>query len=144
MSSSSRSFHAPSNRSVATPYTVAPFRPSSTPPAPTTGQTLKESIVSGVGSGVGFSLGSRLVSGLFGAPTLNVAQAAPPSPPPPISTPTHLPAFQQCQHNVIEPPEKLLCMKLFNTDVSYTEFKQCMETSDNQIHVCKEFLPKPN
>jgi hypothetical protein len=122
---------------------MAPFRPPSIPATPTTGQTLKESIVSGVGSGVGFSLGSRLVSGLFGAPTVNVTgQPSPPPVPAPPAVPTHLPAFQQCQHNVIEPSEKLLCMKLFNTDISYTEFKQCMETSDNQIHLCKEFLPK--
>ncbi len=127
----SRSFHAPSNRSVApfqNPYSsVAPI-----PKAPTTGQLLKESVVSGVGSGIGFGIGSRMITGLFGAPTVNVAQAPPSQPP----------AFQQCQQNAIESYEKPLCMKLFATDVSYTEFKQCMESSDNQIHVCKEFLPK--
>jgi hypothetical protein len=101
---------------------------------------LKESIVSGVGSGVGFSLGSRLVSGIFGAPTVNVASSTNPAGIP--SAPAQLPAFQQCNQNAFDAGEKLLCVRLYNTDASYAEFKQCMETSDNQIHACKEFLPK--
>lgn len=134
-SRSSRSYHPPVSYSVAPPYTVAPFRPPHAPPAPTTGQMLKESVVSGVGTGVGFSLGSRMISGLFGAPTVNVTN------PSATTAQSQPPAFQQCQHNAIEPQEKLLCVRLFNTDAAYMEFKQCMESSDNQIHVCKEFLP---
>ncbi len=105
---------------------------------------LKESIVSGVGSGVGFSLGSRLVSGIFGAPTVNVASSTNPAAVPSVipSAPAQLPAFQQCNQNAFDAGEKLLCVRLYNTDASYTEFKQCMESSDNQIHACKEFLPK--
>jgi len=135
--STSRSSRSPASYSVAPPYTIAPFRTPYTPPAPTTGQMLKDSVVSGVGTGIGFSLGSRMISGLFGAPSVNVASNATAAP-----TPQHPPAFQQCQQNAIEPAEKLLCMKLFNTDSVHMEFKQCMESSDNQIHVCKEFLPK--
>lgn len=141
--SSSRSFHAPSNQSVMpfrNPYSAVAPQP------PTTGQMLKESIVSGVGSGVGFSLGSRLVSGLFGAPTVNVASSTNPAALPSAtavpSAPAQLPAFQQCTQNAFDAGEKLLCVRLYNTDASYAEFKQCMETSDNQIHACKEFLPK--
>ena len=58
----------PSKVSVAPPMQPYPFRPTN----PTTGQMLKESIVSGVGSGIGFGVGSRIVSGLFGAPVVAV------------------------------------------------------------------------
>ncbi len=142
---SSSSFHSSTKIPVAPPYTVAPYRPPygavAHPPAPSTGQTLKESLVSGVGSGIGFGVGSRIVSGLFGPPTVNVGTTAPPVVPSAPSPPIHLPAFQQCQQNAIESHEKPLCMKLFNTDISYAEFKHCMEGTDNQIHICKEFLP---
>jgi hypothetical protein len=143
-SSSSRSSSSRFHTSTKVP--VAPYRPPygtvAPSPAPSTGQTLKESLVSGVGSGIGFGVGSRIVSGLFGPPTVNVGTTAPPAATASIpSLPAHLPAFQQCQQNAIEPHEKPLCMKLFGMDESYAEFKHCMEGTGNQIHVCKEFLP---
>ena len=136
---------------VAPPYAVAPFRstPPSLPPpvsSPTTGQIFKEGIASGVGSGIGFSLGSRMFGSLFGPSQSTV------TPMPSSLTPSDLPyvqsaakfkdEMQQCMANSIEPKETPLCINLYQkTDPSYTEFQQCMKSSDYQIHLCKDFLP---
>lgn len=135
-SAPSSSRHSPVKIPVPPPYAVGPFRPAS----PSTGQMLKESITSGIGSGIGFSIGNRLTQSIFGSSTATATA---------ITTPTSLPSppqniseFQQCQHNAFDGNEKLLCMNLYSSDASYTEFKQCMKSSDNQIHMCKEFLSK--
>jgi hypothetical protein len=99
----------------------------------TTAQTLKDSLVSGVGSGIGFGIGSRLMSGLFGAPMLAVAETK--------SAVIGAPNLQQCYQNALELSEKPLCYALLSNEPRHHEFKQCMEASDNQIHMCKEFLP---
>ncbi len=140
-SSPSRSFHAPSSKAVV-PYrpSISAVAPMPSPPMytpPTTGQILKESIVSGVGMGIG----TRIASAIFGPPTVNMNQVAPA--PTSIPLPTQNPAFQQCQQNAT-PEDKPLCMRLYNTELSYNEFKQCMESSGNQIHMCKDYLPMKN
>lgn len=141
-SSSTRS-HVPAPSHVTPPMQSYPFRPTN---PPTTGQMLKESIVSGVGSGIGFGVGSRIVSGLFGAPVVAVEKvgSAVTETKSAVTTfaQTTVPNLQQCQHNAFEPSEKSLCYTLLSNEPRHHEFKQCMETSDNQIHMCKEFLPK--
>ncbi len=152
-SSSSNRSTMPSRSSAkihtAPPYTVAPFRPTppslpSPVPAPTTGQIFKEGIASGVGSGIGFSLGSRLFGSLFGPSQATVMPSS--------LSPTGLPfvqttsefkdEMQQCVQHSIEKTETPLCVNLYKkADPSYTEFQQCMKSSDYQIHVCKDFLP---
>ena len=149
-SSSSRSPSRTPQRSnfpVAPPYAVSPFRaPYGGMAPPTTGQTLKDSLVSGVGSGIGFGIGSRVVSSLFGAPVVAVekvgtAVAETKSAANTFAT-TTIPALQQCQQNSFDASEKSFCYALLSTEPRVQEFKQCMESSDNQIHICKEFLPK--
>jgi hypothetical protein len=143
MPHSSSSSRAPSRSSskfpVAPPYAVAPFRPPYGSPPATTGSTLKDSLVSGVGSGIGIGIGTRLVSGLFGAPVVAVekVQTAVNS----VAEKT-VPNLQQCQQNAFDSIEKSLCYTLLSNEPRHYEFKQCMETSENQIHMCKEFLPK--
>ena len=133
---------------VAPPYAVSPFRPSNggVVAPPTTGQTLKDSLVSGVGSGIGLGIGTRIVSGLFGAPVVAVEKVgtAVSETKSAVNTfiQTNAPNIQQCQHNALETSEKSLCYALLSMEPRLHEFKQCMETSDNQIHMCKEFLPK--
>jgi hypothetical protein len=145
-SSSSRS--SSSKIHVAPPYTVAPYRApyGSIAPTPSTGPTFKESLVSGVGSGIGFGVGSRIVSGLFGAPVVAVEKvgSAVSETKSAVNTfaQTTIPNLQQCKQNAIQDLEKPLCYTLLSNDPRHHEFKQCMETSDNQIHMCKEFLPK--
>ena len=105
--------------------------------SPSTGQTLKDSLVSGVGSGIGFGMGSRIVSGLFGAPVIAVETEAKNT----VTRQTTV-ALQQCQQNTVDVDvgEKPLCYALLSNDPKHTEFKQCMQASENQIHMCKEFL----
>ena len=151
MPRSSNSSRTSSSRiAVAPPYAVAPFRAPygaiAHPPTPSTGQTFKDSIVSGVGSGIGFGVGSRIVSGLFGAPVVAVEkmETAVSETKTVVNTfaQSTLPNLQQCQQNAIEDLEKPLCYALLINEPRHHEFKQCMETSENQIHMCKEFLPK--
>ena len=114
---------------------------------PTTGQVLKESLTSGLGSGIGFSLGNRLMSNLFGStqpPAANPSQ----TPAAPIAVSKELlemkDNMQQCLEHMVEQKEELpLCFFLMKTDPQFLEFQQCMKTSGNQIHLCKEFLPHP-
>jgi len=129
-SSQSSSSRVPAKVPVAPVHTL-------TPSTPSTGQVIKESLVSGVGSGIGFGIGSRLVSGIFGAPVIAETKSA-------VNTfaQTTIPTLQQCQQNAFDPTEKSLCYALLSKEPRHHEFKQCMESSDNQIHVCKEFLPK--
>lgn len=142
-SSRSSSSHVPFRPTTAPPKSSSyPFHP----PTPTTGQMLKESMVSGVGSGIGFGVGSRIVSGLFGAPVVAVEKvgSAVTETKTAVNTfaQTTVPNLQQCQHNAFDPAEKSLCYALLSSEPRHHEFKQCMETSENQIHMCKEFLPK--
>lgn len=44
------------------------------------GPSLGQSIKDGFGLGIGSAIGHRIVSGIFGAPTVNVAAAAPREP----------------------------------------------------------------
>jgi hypothetical protein len=83
----------------------------------TTAQTLKDSLVSGVGSGIGFGIGSRLMSGLFGAPMLAVAETK--------SAVIGAPNLQQCYQNALELSEKPLCYALLSNEPRHHEFKQC-------------------
>lgn len=152
-SSSSRPSSSSSYRPrmpVAPPYAVAPYRPpygAITPtPSTSTGSMLKDSLVSGVGSGVGFGIGSRIVSGLFGAPVVAVEKVGSAVAETKTAVNTFaqntIPNLQQCQQNAFDATEKTFCYTLLSNDPRVHEFKQCMETSDNQIHMCKEFLPK--
>jgi hypothetical protein len=136
-----RSSHSSSSR-VPAKVPVAPVH-TSTPSAPSTGQIIKESIVSGVGSGIGFGIGSRLVSGMFGAPVVSLGTAVTETKSA-VNTfaQTTIPNLQQCQQNAFDATEKTFCYALLSKEPRHHEFKQCMETSDNQVHVCKEFLPK--
>lgn len=122
------------------PSSLSPYQP------PSTGQMLKESLVSGVGSGIGFGIGSRVVSGLFGAPVVAVEKVGTAVAETKTAVNTFaqktVPNLQQCQHNAFDASEKSLCYALLSNEPRVHEFKQCMETSDNQIHMCKEFLPK--
>jgi hypothetical protein len=125
---------------------MSTFRPSNPPivhvPAtPTTGQIIKESIVSGVGSGIGFSAGTRIMNSIFG-PTIPYHQ--PPPPPPPQNTPTAelSKAMEKClEHSASMREEIPLCLNLFKTEQKYREFQQCMQTSDNNVQLCRDFLP---
>lgn len=135
-SRSSSTYRPPAKIPVAPPYAVAPFRPTN---PPTTGQMLKEGITSGIGSGIGFGIGTSISRALFGSTAAPMVSAAPPAIPAIPTPPVNVSDFQQCQHNAFDASEKMLCMYLY---MPYTEFKQCMKTSDNQIHMCKEFLPK--
>jgi hypothetical protein len=138
----------PSTSLARVPAKAAPFHSSSPlpPSSPSTGQMLKESLVSGVGSGIGFGVGSRLVSGLFGAPVVAVEKVgtAVAETKSAVNTfaQTTIPNLQQCQQNAFDATDKSFCYVLLSKDPRHHEFKQCMETSDNQIHMCKEFLPK--
>lgn len=111
----------------------------------TTAHTLKDSLVSGVGSGIGFGIGSRIVSGLFGAPVVAVekvgASIAEPSSALKTFSQTTVPNLQQCYQHALDASEKPLCYALLSNEPRLHEFKQCMESSENQIHMCKEFLP---
>lgn len=108
--------------------------------APSSGQTLKDSLVSGVGSGIGFGIGNRLVSSLFGAsaPVSTISQVGS-SQSPTVST--SIPNLQQCYQNALDASDKPLCYALLSKESNHYQFKQCMESSENQIHLCKEFLP---
>lgn len=142
-SSSSRPFSQTSMKPPAllrNPSSVSPYTP------PTTGTTLKESLVSGVGSGIGFGIGSRIVSGIFGAPVVAVEKVeASISETKSVANSfaqTTVPNLQQCYKNAFDVSEKPLCYALLSNESRHHEFKECMETSENQIHMCKEFLPK--
>lgn len=133
---------------------VKPFR-MSTPRAPvpisspvpssssTTGQLIKDSIISGVGSGIGFSAGSRLMNSIFGPTSLvgsmpqsetqNQQQQKP-----------HRSPMERCveQMALYSSREDLsLCLNLLKEDMQYREFQQCMKTSNNDGEMCKNYLP---
>lgn len=137
MPRSSSSSRSPSSSLSRVPVYSHAKAPVNTYPASSTGQMLKDSLVSGVGSGIGFGIGSRLMSGVFGAPVIAVAETKSA-----VNTQTTIPSLQQCQENAFNVEDKSFCYALLSKDPRHHEFKQCMETSDNQIHICKEFLPK--
>lgn len=121
---------------------------------PTTGQVLKDSLTSGIGSGIGFSLGNRLMSNFFGSSSSSSTVSPGSAPPGSIGAsinPASAKEFtemkdnmQQCLEHMVEQKEELpLCFFLMKTDPQFLEFQQCMKTSGNQIHMCKEFLPHP-
>jgi hypothetical protein len=124
---------------------MSTFRPTNppmvhVPTAPTTGQIIKESIVSGVGSGIGFSAGTRIMNSIFG-PAIPYHQ---PPPPPPQNAPSAelSKAMEKClEHSASMREEIPLCLNLFKTELKYREFQQCMQTSDNNVQLCRDFLP---
>jgi hypothetical protein len=135
------------------PRAVAPFRPtvptvSHSPlqpySPPTTGQILKESVVSGVGAGVGMNIANRMMTSIFGAPQVAVTQTQQTPTPGLYGNPNAYPeALTQCmEHMATEKEELPLCLFLMKRDRQYDEFHQCMQSSQNQIHLCKDFLPK--
>lgn len=147
------------SRSRASP---APFRPtvptvshSSVQPyqAPTTGQILKESMISGVGAGVGMNIANRMMTSILGPPQIAVNQTQQQPQPQSQSQQQHVApygnpqayneALTQCmEHMATEKEELPLCLFLMKRDRQYDEFHQCMQSSQNQIHLCKDFLPK--
>ena len=141
-SSSSSSSRSTPNR---LPSRAPPLAPMRSVAAPSTAHTLKDSLVSGVGSGIGFGLGSRIVSGIFGAPVVAVekvgASIAEPTSALKTFSQTTVPNLQQCYQHALDASEKPLCYALLSNEPRLYEFKQCMESSENQIHMCKEFLP---
>ena len=106
-----------------------PFRPTVptvSPQAyqpPTTGQILKESMVSGVGAGVGMNIANRFMTNLFGPPQVAVTQ-------------TQTQPQQQGQSN----------KGLYGNPNAYPEaLTQCMEhmaTEKEELPLCL-FLMKP-
>lgn len=142
-SSRSSSSHSPMKLTKSTSTSTSTPTPYN-PPAASTG--FKESIVSGVGSGLGFGIGSRIVSSMFGAPVVAIEKVgtavAETKSAVNSFTQTTIPNLQQCQENAFDLTEKPYCYALLSHEPRYHEFKQCMETSENHIHMCKEFLPK--
>jgi len=59
-----------------------------------------------------------------------------------VNTQMTIPSLQQCQENAFDVGDKSFCYALLSKDPRHHEFNQCMEAYDNQIHICKEFLPK--
>lgn len=127
------------------PHAVKPFH-TTTPsvpsfPTPTTGQLIKESMVSGVGSGIGFSAGTRIMNSLFGPTLPAMPQQATTTVGSPTQTRTPMERCveQMALHSSRE--DLTLCLHLLKEDMQYREFQQCMKTSDNNTQLCKDFLP---
>ena len=77
MPRSSSPVRAPTRSAPVRPTPILSPTPAYAPPAasPTIGQAIKE----GFGVGIGVSLANRVMSGLFGPPTIQVAQPAQPA-----------------------------------------------------------------
>lgn len=119
-----------------------PFRPTNpppvvyTPPTPTTGQIVKQSIASGIGSGIGFSAGQRVMSSLFGSSAPPASAVVPPAA-------TNSTELEKCmEHMATTHREELpLCFNLIKQESEYREFKSCMKITNNNTELCKELLP---
>lgn len=151
----SSSSHSSSKPMVSSRYpvqsplsSVKPFHSTTPPPvhlpSPTTGQLIKESIVSGVGSGIGFSAGTRMMNSIFG-PTSLVGSSPPQAQQPPSLPSQTQASMQKCveQMALHSSREDLpLCFHLLKEDMQYREFQQCMKTSENNMNLCRDFLPR--